>query len=127
MFIPRYNVISELPSSQPIAARSAQMNTREQSWNLVSHPGVEQGILVLERRMPPQNGALRTWLAGVRGAFEGTASCLSQTIVTITSLHVPNLRSDETPAVRPRPLMVSQQSRATHWDLVNTGAPLLSA
>lgn len=56
---------------------------------------LEQGVLALERRTPPQGSALRAWLAGVRAAFAGRILPFGERTAEIcTALQVPNPRGD---------------------------------
>ncbi|MBC7603261.1 MAG: type II toxin-antitoxin system VapC family toxin [Ramlibacter sp.] len=76
MYVLDTNVISELRQNKP--NQSAQVR----NWAAAQPPArlymsaitileLEQGVQALQRRTPPQGGALRTWLDGVRKAFTG--------------------------------------------------------
>lgn len=54
-----------------------------------------QGVLVLERKSPPQGGVLRVWLAGVRVAFAGRILPFTEHTATLcAALQMPNPRSE---------------------------------
>lgn len=76
MFVLDPNVLSELRPGQPhqSPAVRAWASTIPESRFYLSAITVleqEQGILRLERRVPPQGNALRAWFDAVRVAFGG--------------------------------------------------------
>jgi len=100
MFVLDTNVISELrlgkphPSEQVRAWAAAQPSSRL-FLSAISILELEIGIRALERRMPPQGNALRTWLSGVRLAFAGRILPFTENTAPVcASLHVPNPRSE---------------------------------
>ena len=100
MFILDTNVISELrhgkPNQSPEVRRwAAEQSTGRLFLSAITILELEQGILTLERRTPPQGSALRLWLTGVRAAFAGHVLPFTDHAATIcASLHVPNPRSE---------------------------------
>ncbi len=76
MYILDTNVISELRQgksnqSPEVRAWAAQQLQSTLFITAVTVLELERGIRALERREPPQGGALRPWLIGVRAAFTG--------------------------------------------------------
>ena len=100
MFLLNTNVISELrhgkPNQSPEVRRwAAGQSTGGLFLSAITILELEQGSLAPERRLPPQGSALRTWLAGVRVAFEGRILPFADRTATIcASRHVPNPRSE---------------------------------
>lgn len=94
------NVISELrhgkPNQSPEVRRwAAAQPTSRLFLSAITILELEQGILALERRTPPQGSALRLWLTGVRAAFAGRILPFTDQAATIcASLHVPNPRAE---------------------------------
>jgi predicted nucleic acid-binding protein len=100
MFVLDTDVVSELRHGKPMASAAVR------AW-AAAHPvsrlylsaitilELEQGVLALERRTPPQGGALRVWVEGVRNAFGGRILPFGeQTAVLCAALHVPNPRGE---------------------------------
>jgi len=83
---------------------------------------LEQGIL------PPQGSALRTWLAGVRSAFEGRVLRVTDTWATICALlHVPNMRSERDAMIETTAIEHGfTEVRCYTQDLVITGVTLFN-
>jgi predicted nucleic acid-binding protein len=76
MFLLDTNVISELragkPGQSPQVREWASAIPESQFYlSAVTILELEQGILRLERRVPPQGSALRAWFEAVRAAFGG--------------------------------------------------------
>lgn len=100
MFVLDTNVISELRHGKPHqSAEVRQWASRQPSSMLflsaITMLELEIGILALERRVPPQGSALRTWLAGVRTAFAGRILPFTDSTAAVCAgLHVPNPRSE---------------------------------
>jgi len=100
MFILDTNVISELrhgkPNQSPEVRRwAAEQSTGRLFLSAITVLELEKGILSLERRTPSQGSALRSWLAGVRAAFNGRILPFTDHAATIcAALHVPDPRSE---------------------------------
>ena len=100
MFVLDTNVISELRHGKPNQPEpegqwAAQQVSSQLFLSAITILELEQGILRLERRVPPQGTALRTWLAGVRAAFAGRVLPFTDDTATLcTALHVPDPRSE---------------------------------
>ena len=100
MFVLDTNVISELRRGKPhqsaeVRAWAAGQPSSKLFLSAITILELEVGILALERRTPPQGNALRTWLSGVREAFDGRILAFTDLTATIcAALHVPNPRSE---------------------------------
>ena len=100
MFVLDTNVISELRHGKPkqseaVRQWAAQQPTSQLFLSAISILELEQGILLLERRMPPQGSALRSWLAGVRAAFAGRVLPFTGDTATLcAALHLPDPHSE---------------------------------
>ena len=100
MFLLDTNVISELRQGKP--RQSAEVRAWAQKHpssrlflSAITLLELEQGIQALERRVPPQGGALRAWLTSVRLAFSGRILPFTEKTAPIcAALHVPNPRPD---------------------------------
>lgn len=96
MFVLDTNVVSELRNGKPhpsaeVRAWAAGQASSKLFLSAVSILELEMGIQALERRMPPQGGALRAWLAGVRVAFAGRILPFTENTAPLcASMHVPN-------------------------------------
>lgn len=94
------NVISELRHGKPNQSQQVRQWASSQSTSRLFLSAItilelEQGILSLERRTPPQGNALRIWLTGVHAAFAGRILPFTGQAATIcASLHVPNPRAE---------------------------------
>lgn len=126
MFILDTNVISELrhgkPNQSPEVRRwAAEQSTGGLFLSAITILELEQGILTLERRAPPQGSALRLWLTGVRAAFAGHAATIC------ASLHVPNPRSERDAMIAATAIEhgFTVVTRNTS-DFVDTGVKLLN-
>lgn len=133
MFILDTNVISELrhgkPNQSPEVRRWAAAHSTGQLFlSAITMLELEQGILALERRTPPQGSALRIWLTGVRAAFIGRILPFTDQAATIcASLHVPNPRSERDAMIAATAIehgftIVTRNTR----DFVNTGVALFN-
>jgi len=76
MYLLDTNVVSELRHGKPnpsAAVREWAASVPQSSFFLsaITVLELETGILRLERREPPQGGALRRWFDGLRDAFDG--------------------------------------------------------
>ena len=98
MFVLDTNVISELRRGKPdqsaeVRSWAAGQPSNKFFLSAITILELEMGILALERRTPPQGNALRTWLSGVREAFDGRILPFTDLTSTIcAALHVPNPR-----------------------------------
>jgi predicted nucleic acid-binding protein len=82
MFLLDTNVISELRQGKPnqsaeVRNWAAQHRASTLYLSAITILELEKGILLLERRTPPQGAALRVWLTGVRKPLLRDASCHS--------------------------------------------------
>ena len=133
MFMLDTNVISELrhgkPNQSPEVRRWAAGQST--SWLFLSAITIlelEQGILALERRAPPQGSALRVWLTGVRAAFAGRILPFTEHSAMIcASLHVPNPRAERDAMIAATAIEhgFTVVTRNTQ-DFVHTGAALFN-
>lgn len=100
MFILDTNVISELRHGKPnqspeVRNWAAGQPAGRLFLSAITILELEKGIQALERRTPPQGGALRVWLMGVRAAFAGRILPFTDNTATVcASLHVPDPRSE---------------------------------
>lgn len=100
MFVLDTNVISELRHGKPhqsveVRAWAASQPSSKLFLSTITILELEIGIQALERCMPPQGNALRTWLAGVREAFAGCILPFTDNTAPVcAALHVPDRRSE---------------------------------
>ena len=100
MYVLDTNVILELRRGKPhqsleVRAWADGQPSSKLFLSAITVLELEMGILALERRTPPQGNALRTWLSGVREAFDGRILAFTDSTATIcAALHVPNPRSE---------------------------------
>jgi predicted nucleic acid-binding protein len=100
MFLLDTNVVSELRHGKPNPSAAVRAWAEAQPISTLYLSAItilelEQGVLALERRTPPQGSALRVWLAGVRAAFAGRILVFGErTAETCAALHVPNPRGE---------------------------------
>ncbi len=100
MFVLDTNVISELRQGRPnqspqVRQWAAQQPAHQLFLSAITMLELEKGVQVLEHRTPPQGGALRAWLSGVRQAFSGRILPFTDvTAALCASLHVPNPRGE---------------------------------
>ena len=133
MFVLDTNVISELRHGKPkqseqVRLWAARQPTSQLFLSAITILELEQGILLLERRMPPQGSALRSWLAGVCVAFTGRVlPFTSDTATLCAALHVPDPRSERDAMIAATALEhgFTVVTRNTQ-DFVNTGVALLN-
>ena len=133
MFLLDTNVISELRHGKPnqsshVRRWAAEQSTGRLFLSAITILELEQGILALERRTPPQGNALRIWLTGVRAAFAGRILPFTDHSATIcAALHVPNPRSERDAMIAATALEhgFTVVTRNTQ-DFVNTGVLLLN-
>lgn len=133
MFVLDTNVISELRHGKPHQSAEVRQWASRQPTSMLFLSAItmlelEIGILALERRVPPQGSALRTWLAGVRTAFAGRILPFTDSTATeCAGLHVPNPRSE-------RDAMIAATAMENHFtvvtrnvsDFVGTGVALVN-
>lgn len=102
MFLLDTNVVSELRK-----AKSGRADRRVEAWagrvaasslflSVITVLELETGILLVERRDPPQGAALRTWLEGqVLPAFAGRILAVDMAVARrCAKLHVPDRSPD---------------------------------
>ena len=100
MYVLDTNVISELHQGKPGQSLQVRNWAQQQASSTLFLSAItilelEQGILLLERRTPPQGAALRNWLAGVHAAFAGRILPFTDRAATLcAALHVPDPRSE---------------------------------
>jgi predicted nucleic acid-binding protein len=100
MYVLDTNIISELRQGKPkpspkVRAWAASVTASQLFLSAISILELEQGVLALERRTPPQGSALRVWLTGVRCAFAGRILPFTDNTATLcAAMHVPNPRSE---------------------------------
>ena len=125
MFILDTNVVFELRQGKPNQSPAVRRWAAQQSTGRLE---LEQSILALERRTPPQGSALRIWLTGVRAAFEGRVLPSTDHTATIcASLRVPNPRSERDAMIAATAIEhgFAVVTRNTQ-DFVNTGVALFN-
>jgi predicted nucleic acid-binding protein len=94
------NVISELrqgkaQQSPQVRAWAASQVASQLFLSAISILELEKGVLALERKTPPQGGALRVWLASVRSSFAGRILPFTENAAVLcASMHVPNPKSE---------------------------------
>lgn len=100
MFVLDTNVISELRHGKPhqspdVRAWAAAQPAGRLFLSAITILELEMGVQALERRMPPQGSALRSWLDGVRTAFAGRILPFTDNTAPVcAALHVPDPRSE---------------------------------
>jgi len=100
MYVLDTNVISELRHGKPqqsaaVRAWAATVPASTLFMSAVTLLELEKGVLALERRTPPQGSALRTWLIGVRTAFEGRILPFGDSAAVLcAAMHIPNPKPD---------------------------------
>lgn len=132
MYVLDTNVISELRrgKAQPSANVLAWAGDTQASTMFLSAITVlelEMGVLLLERKTPPQGVALRAWVNSVRVAFEGRILAFTEEAALLCArMHVPNPKAD-------RDAMIAAIARVHGFtvvtrntaDFAETGAQLL--
>jgi len=100
MFLLDTNVISELRQGKLLQNAQvvtwAQQQVFEQFFlSAVTILELEKGVQALEHKQPPQGQALRRWLDGVTGVFDGRIIPFSASMAKrCASLHFPNSLSE---------------------------------
>ena len=133
MFLLDTNVVSELRQGKPNQSPEVRRWAAEQPasrlfLSAITILELEQGLLALERRTPPQGSALRIWLTGVRAAFQGRVLPFTDHTATIcAALHVPNPRSERDAMIAATAIEhgFTVVTRNTQ-DFVNTAVPLVN-
>jgi hypothetical protein len=133
MFLLDTNVISELRQGKPnqsaeVRNWAAQHRASMLYLSAITILELEKGILLLERRTPPQGAALRVWLTCVRTAFAGRILPFTeQTASMCAALHVPDPRSERDAMIAATALehRFTVATRNTQ-DFVNTGVQLVN-
>ncbi len=133
MFLLDTNVISELRQGKPnqspeVRSWAAQHQASTLYLSAITILELEKGILLLERRTPPQGAALRVWLTGVRAAFAGRILPFTEQAASLcATLHVPDPRSERDAMIAATALEhgFAVATRNTQ-DFVNTGVQLIN-
>ncbi len=100
MFLLDTNVISELRQGKPLQNAQvvtwAQQQVFEQFFlSAVTILELEKGVQALKHKQPPQGQALRRWLDGVTGVFNGRIIPFSASMAKrCASLHFPHSLSE---------------------------------
>ena len=100
MYVLDTNVISELRSGKPqqsanVRKWAAHQPSAKLYLSAISILELEMGVRSLERRVPPQGGALRLWLDQVRLAFSGRILSFTEVTAPLcANMHVPNPKSE---------------------------------
>lgn len=98
MYVLDTNVISELRQGKPeqsaaVRAWAAQQPEDQLFLTAIGILEMEQGVLLLERRTPPQGSRLRSWLDATRAAFDGRILAFTDTAAVLCArMHVPDPR-----------------------------------
>ncbi|MBI3101479.1 MAG: type II toxin-antitoxin system VapC family toxin [Burkholderiales bacterium] len=133
MFLLDTNVISELRQGKPnqspeVRNWAAQHRASMLYLSAITILELEKGILLLERRTPPQGAALRVWLTGVRTAFAGRILPFTEQAASMcAALHVPDPRFERDAMIAATALEhgFTVATRNTQ-DFVNTGVQLVN-
>lgn len=133
MYLLDTNVISELRQGKPnqsaeVRNWAAQHRASTLYLSAITILELEKGILLLERRTPPQGAALRVWLSGVRAAFAGRILPFTEQAASLcAALHVPDPRSERDAMIAATALEhgFTVATRNTQ-DFVNTGVQLVN-
>ena len=100
MYLLDTNVLSELRQGKPnqsaeVRIWAAQQRASTLYLSAITILELEKGILLLERRTPPQGAALRVWLTGVGAAFAGRILPFTEQAASLcAALHLPDPRSE---------------------------------
>ena len=133
MYLLDTNVISELRQGKPnqsteVRAWAAQHRANTLYLSAITILELEKGILLLERRTPPQGAALRVWLGGLRAAFSGRILPFTEQAASLcAALHVPDPRSERDAMIAATALEhgFTVATRNTQ-DFVNSGVRLVN-
>ena len=100
MYLLDTNVISELRQGKPRQSASvrvwaAGVPAGQLYLSAISVLELEKGVMLLERRTPPQGSALRAWLGATVRAFEGRVLPFTgNTAALCAALHIPDPRPE---------------------------------
>ena len=100
MYLLDTNVISELrqgkaQQSPQVRAWAARQPASQLFLSAITLLELEKGVLVLERKTPPQGSALRAWLTGVRASFAGRILPFTENAAVLcAAMHVPDPKSE---------------------------------
>ena len=132
MYLLDTNVLSELRKGKPnqsaeVRIWAAQQRASTLYLSAITILELEKGILLLERRTPPQGAALRVWLTGVGAAFAGRILPFTEEAASLcAALHVPDPRSERDAMIAATALehgfIVATRNTS---DFVNTGVRLV--
>ena len=133
MFLLDTNVISELRQGKPnqsaeVRNWAAQHRASTLYLSAITILELEKGILLLERRTPPQGAALRVWLSGVRTAFAGRILPFTDKAAGLcAALQVPDPRSERDAMIAATALEHGFTVATRNMqDFVNTGIQLVN-
>lgn len=100
MYLLDTNVISELRQSKPrqsgaVRVWAAGVPAGQLYLSAICILELEKGVMLLERRTPPQGSALRAWLGATVRAFEGRVLPFTgNTAALCAALHIPDPRPE---------------------------------
>ena len=100
MYLLDTNVISELRQGKPrqsgaVRVWAAGVPARQLYLSAICILELEKGVMLLERRTPPQGSALRAWLGATVRAFEGRVLPFTgNTAALCAALHIPDPRPE---------------------------------
>jgi len=100
MYLLDTNVISELRQGKPRQSASvrvwaAGVPAGQLYLSAICILELEKGVMLLERRTPPQGSALRAWLGATVRAFEGRILPFTgNTAALCAALHIPDPRPE---------------------------------
>jgi len=100
MYLLDTNVIFELRQIKPrqsasVRAWAAGVAAGQLYLSAISILELEKGVMLLERRTPPQGSALRAWLGATVRAFEGRVLPFTgNTAALCAALHIPDPRPE---------------------------------
>lgn len=100
MYLLDTNVVSELRPGKPnahagVRAWAATLDDIQIHLSSISILELQRGILRLERKTPPQGGALRAWFEGLRITYAARILPFGESAALLcAALHVPNPRSE---------------------------------
>lgn len=100
MYLLDTNVISELRQGKPrqsgaVRVWAAGVPAGQLYLSAICILELEKGVMLLERRTPPQGSALRAWLGATVRAFEGRVLPFTgNTAALCAALHIPDPRPE---------------------------------
>lgn len=100
MYLLDTNVISELRQGKPrqsgaVRVWAAGVPVGQLYLSAICILELEKGVMLLERRTPPQGSALRAWLGATVRAFEGRVLPFTgNTAALCAALHIPDPRPE---------------------------------